>query len=202
MTRLMIMTFLGEQALARGRPSARVARKLMTVPLIILAFFSVVAGAVMNWWIQEWLEPATGGHATRSACVPGPIGWLTLLVVAAGVGLSWWMFGTKPIPDVAPVSRNPVTIAGRNDLFGDAVNDILVVQPTMVLARGLVDNDDKIIDLGADGLGAMFAGLSTQTRKVADRPGPYLRPHHDRRRAAGRPGVHSQSARLREESKR
>ena len=62
--------------------------------------------------------------------------------------------------------RNPFTVAGRNDLFGDVVNDTLVVQPTMVLARGLVANDDAIIDVGADGLGAMFAGLSTQTRRL------------------------------------
>ena len=64
------------------------------------------------------------------------------------------------------MSSNPFTVAGRNDLFGDAVNNTLVVQPTMVLARGLVANDDAIIDVGADGLGSMFAGLSTQTRRL------------------------------------
>jgi NADH-quinone oxidoreductase subunit L len=165
MTRLMIMTFLGEKRWREG-VHPHESPKLMTVPLIILAFLSVVAGAGMNWWIQEWLEPATGGHVTEVSLVPGPIGWVTLLVVAAGVALSWWMFGTKPVPDVAPASGNPFTVAGRNDLFGDAVNDTLVVQPTMVLARGLVANDDAIIDVGADGLGSMFAGLSTQTRRL------------------------------------
>ncbi|HSK33801.1 MAG TPA: NADH-quinone oxidoreductase subunit L, partial [Propionicimonas sp.] len=89
-----------------------------------------------------------------------------MALVAAGIGLAWWIFGTKPVPEVAPVSSNPFTVAGRNDLFGDVVNDTLVVQPTMVLARGLVANDDKVIDIGADGLGAMFAGLSTQTRRL------------------------------------
>ena len=98
--------------------------------------------------------------------MPSPIGWATMAVVAAGVALSWWVFGRRPVPSVAPRSVSPFTIAGRNDLFGDVVNDTIVVQPTMVLARSLVANDTLVIDLGADGLGAMFAGLSTQTRRL------------------------------------
>ena len=165
MTRLMLMTFLGEKRWREG-VHPHESPKSMTVPLIILAVFSVGAGALMNFWIQEWLEPATGAHVREMSLVPGPIGWATLAVVAVGVALSWWLFGSKPVPEIAPVSSNPFTVAGRNDLFGDAVNDTLVVQPTMVLARGLVANDDAIIDVGADGLGAMFAGLSTQTRRL------------------------------------
>jgi NADH-quinone oxidoreductase subunit L len=165
MTRLMLMTFFGEKRWREG-VHPHESPKSMTVPLIILAVFSVAAGALMNFWIQDWLEPATGGHVREMSLVPGPIGWATLAIVAVGVGLSWWMFGTRPVPEVAPASSNPFTVAGRNDLFGDAVNDTIVVQPTMVLARGLVANDDKVIDLGADGLASMFAGLSAQTRRL------------------------------------
>jgi NADH-quinone oxidoreductase subunit L len=165
MTRLMLMTFFGEKRWREG-VHPHESPKSMTVPLIILAVFSVGAGALMNFWIQEWLAPATGAQVREVSLVPGPIGWATLAVVAVGVALSWWLFGSKPVPEIAPVSSNPFTVAGRNDLFGDAVNDTLVVQPTMVLARGLVANDDAIIDVGADGLGAMFAGLSTQTRRL------------------------------------
>jgi NADH-quinone oxidoreductase subunit L len=165
MTRLMLMTFFGEKRWREG-VHPHESPKVMTVPLIVLAFFSVVAGVLMNGWIQEWLEPATGAHVHEVEWLPTPVGWLTMLLVAAGVALAWWLFGTKPVPDVAPASSNPFTVTGRNDLFGDLVNDTVVVQPTLVLARGLVATDDRIIDAGADGLAGMFSGLSTQTRRL------------------------------------
>ncbi len=165
MTRLMLMTFFGSKRWREG-VHPHESPKTMTVPLIILALFSVISGVLMNFWIQEWLEPATGAHVHELSLVPGLIGWATLAIVAAGVGLAWWVFGTKPVPEVAPTSVSPFTIAGRNDLFGDAVNETLVVQPTMAMAGGVVANDDRIIDAGADGLSAMFAGLSAQTRRL------------------------------------
>ena len=165
MTRLMLMTFFGAK---RWEPGVHPheSPKLMTVPLVILAVLSVISGFAMNFWIQEWLEPAVGSHAHEVSLVPTLVGWATMAVVVVGVAISWWVFGRRPVPSVAPRSVSPFTIAGRNDLFGDVVNDTLVVQPTLVLARGLVANDNKVIDLGADGLGAMFAGLSTQTRRL------------------------------------
>ena len=165
MTRLMVMTFLGERRW-REKVHPHESPWVMTVPLIILAFFSVVAGALMNNWIQEWLEPATGAHVQETALMPGPIGWATLLVVASGIALAWWIFGTKPVPNVAPASGNPFTVTGRNDLFGDLINDTLVVRPTLAVSRGVVTGDDRIIDAGADGLAGVFSGLSSQARRL------------------------------------
>ncbi len=165
MTRLMLMTFFGEK---RWQPGVHPheSPKVMTLPLIVLAALSVVAGVAMNAWIQGWLEPATGAHPHEISWVPTPIGFATMAVVAAGVAVGWLLFGRRPIPEVAPASVNPLTVAGRNDLFGDAVNNTLVVQPTMLLADGVVSTDQRIIDAGADGLGTMFQGLSSQGRKL------------------------------------
>jgi NADH-quinone oxidoreductase subunit L len=165
MTRLMLMTFYGEKRWREG-VHPHESPKVMTVPLIILAVFSVVGGALMNNWIQDWLQPATGGHVEEISLAPNLIGWLTLAVVALGVAVSWFVFGAKKVPDVAPVSRNFFTVMGRNDLYGDTVNDVLVVQPTMIAARGLVMTDHKVLDGGANGLATAFSGLSGQIRKL------------------------------------
>ena len=165
MTRLMLMTFLGEERWQDG-VHPHESPKTMTVPLIILGAFSVISGLALNFWIQDWLEPAAGNHVHEVSLVPSAIGWATMAVVAAGVALSWWLFGSRPVPVVAPAKVSPLTVMGRNDLFGDTVNDTLVVQPTMVVARSLVANDDRIIDAGADQMAAMFTGLSAQTRKL------------------------------------
>jgi NADH-quinone oxidoreductase subunit L len=165
MTRLMLMTFFGEKRWRDG-VHPHESPKTMTIPLIVLAIFSVIGGALMNFWIQEWLEPATGGHVSETTLVPGPIGWLTMAVVAAGVTISWFVFGARKVPDVAPVSSNFFTVMGRNDLFGDTVNDVLVVQPTMLAARGVVVTDHRVLDGAANGLATAFTGLSNQVRKL------------------------------------
>ncbi|RXW33202.1 NADH-quinone oxidoreductase subunit L [Propioniciclava flava] len=165
MTRLMLMTFFGEKRWRQG-VHPHESPKAMTVPLIILAVFSVGAGLLMNWWIQTWLEPAVGNHAHDISLIPTPVGWATLLVVAAGVAASWMVFGRGSIPDVAPATKNPVTIAGRNVLFGDQVNGFLFTHPTVATAKAIDTADVSLIDRSFDGAGRAFQGLSTQLRRL------------------------------------
>ncbi len=166
MTRLMLMTFFGEKRWREG-VHPHESPKMMTVPLIVLAIFSVIGGALMNAWIQDWLEPAAGNHVTEISLVPNLIGWLTMVVVAAGVTVGWLVFGRKrEIPDEAPATRNFFTVMGRNELFGNTVNDVVAVQPTMMAAHGLVLADKKLLDGAADGLASLASGLSTQVRRL------------------------------------
>ena len=163
MTRLMLMTFGGRKRWADG-VDPHESPASMTVPLIVLAALSLVAGAVMNWWIQDWLEPVTGAHPHEVELLPTPIGWLTMLVVAAGVLIGWLVFGRKPIPAVAPLG-NPLAVAGRNDLYGDAINDTLVVQPVLGLSRAAVATDAKALDGFVGVLTTMIGGLSVAGRR-------------------------------------
>ena len=163
MTRLMLMTFGGRKRWADG-VDPHESPASMTVPLIVLAALSLVAGAAMNWWIQDWLEPVTGAHPHEVELLPTPIGWLTMLVVAAGVLIGWLVFGRKPIPAVAPLG-NPLAVAGRNDLYGDAINDTLVVQPVLGLSRAAVATDAKALDGFVGVLTTMIGGLSVAGRR-------------------------------------
>jgi len=163
MTRLMFMTFWSEK---RWEPGVHPheSPKVMTIPLIVLAIFSVVGGLLMFSWIQTWLEPAAGNHVEAFNPLSLP-GIATLILVIIGVLIGWNAFGRRPVPAVAPASKNVFTVTGRNVLFGDQINDAVVVQPTYALASGVHAVDEYALDGGADHLARAFGGLSTQVRK-------------------------------------
>ena len=165
MTRLMLMTFFGEKRWLPG-VHPHESPKVMTIPLIVLALLSVVSGIAMNFWIQEWLAPAVGNHPHELSLIPTPVGWATLAVVVLGVAAGWLVFGRGSIPVSAPVTNNPLTLAGRNVLFGDQVNDFLFVSPATALATAVDTTDAQGIDRAVDGGAHAFGGLSTQLRRL------------------------------------
>lgn len=165
MTRLMLMTFLGQKRWLPG-VHPHESPKVMTAPLVVLAVFSIGSGLLMNWWIQTWLEPAVGSHAHEISLIPTPVGLATMAVVALGIVGAWLVFGRRPVPVEAPATRNPITVAGRNVLFGDQVNDFLFAHPATVTSRVIDDADAKGIDKVFDGAGHAFVGLSTQLRRL------------------------------------
>jgi NADH-quinone oxidoreductase subunit L len=181
MTRMMIMTFWGRRRWVKPReanPHGYVERNphespaVMTVPLIILAALSVIGGFAMNGFIVNWLDPAVGGHHVAHSPANwwegfvSPIGLVTLAAVALGVLCGWLVFGRKPIPTYAP-SGNVLELAGRNDLYGDALNDAIFVKPVMGAANSIARTiDDGGVDRLVNGTAATFGGLSTQLRRL------------------------------------
>ena len=165
MTRLMMMTFFGSQRWQKGvHPHESPA--VMTVPLILLAIASIIGGLVMNNWIQEWLEPTTGQVAHEASLLHfTTIGWITLAVVSVGVALGWILYRGETAT-VQPPTRNPLVYAGRNDLFGDAVNEYAVIRPTLATAEGLAAFDHAVVDGAARGSATVASGLGQWLRKA------------------------------------
>jgi NADH-quinone oxidoreductase subunit L len=166
----MLMTFLGRKRwLERVHPHESPA--VMTVPLIILGFFSFSSGLLLNNWIVGWLDPAFGiahgeEHAPSLLHVT-PVGIATLLLVAVGVAIAFVVFGPrKDIPLTAPQSRSPFTLAGRNDLYGDALNEAVLMRPGQQLSDGLLRLEDDGIDGAVNGTGSVITLISGQLRKV------------------------------------
>ncbi|WP_319457451.1 MULTISPECIES: NADH-quinone oxidoreductase subunit L [unclassified Mycobacterium] len=168
MTRVMVMTFFGEK---RWKPDTHPheSPKTMTWPMIVLAVGSVFAGGLLavGGTLEHWLEPVVGAHPEAHHAVPA---WvmtaITLAVIAAGIAIAYRMYATRPIPETAPEKVSALTVAARNDLYGDAFNEDVFMRPGQHLTAGLVEIDDEAIDGVSQGLGWAVGGGSNRLGRL------------------------------------
>jgi NADH-quinone oxidoreductase subunit L len=169
MTRLMLMTFVGKR---RWKPDVHPHESplVMTVPLIFLGIGSAIGGLVLNNWIVGWLDPAVGGEVPEEQhglFYFSATALVTLVVVAIGVAISVWIFGPRrEIPITQPASQSFLTVAGRNDLYGDAFNEAVFMRPGQQLTEGLVRFENSGIDGAVNGTAAAIGGMSSRLRRV------------------------------------
>jgi NADH-quinone oxidoreductase subunit L len=169
MTRLMLMTFYGAK---RWQPDVHPheSPRVMTVPLVFLGIGSVFGGLVLNNWIVGWLDPAVGGggpEETPSLLHFSTVALASLAVVAIGVVISVWIFGPRrEIPVTQPESGSFFTLAGRNDLYGDAFNEAVFMRPGEQRTSGLVRIENEAIDGTVNNTAAAIGGMSSRLRRV------------------------------------
>ena len=160
MTRLMLMTFFGEKRWEDG-VHPHESPKVMTIPLIVLAALSALGGLMLlNDWIVDFLAPVTGTAEHVEPPIPAwAVSVLVLAVVAVGVAIAWFLVGKRDVPRTAPTDVSWATSAARADLYGDAINDTLVVAPGAVLVRNLTSFDqhgvDGVVEGGSRGIGGI-----------------------------------------------
>jgi NADH-quinone oxidoreductase subunit L len=165
MSRVMFMTFAGEKRWdEKAHPHE--APKVMTIPMILLAVGSVASGAllIVNGALLNFLRPVTGGPAAGSAIFT-PAGWVTLGLVVVGFGIAWAVYGRREIPVTAPAG-SPVTVAARKDLYGDAINESLLMRPGQWLTRLSVFFDNRGVDGLVNTVAATFGGSSGRLRRL------------------------------------
>ena len=159
------MTFLGK---ARWEDDAHPHESpaVMTVPLIILAFGSVFLGMALVFWgdIVSWLEPVVGYEEGEALLPEWALIVISLGFVIAGGVIAWLQYGRRQIP-IEPPRGSVLTRAARQDLYGDVVNDALVVEPTYYTSRFLVWFDNKGVDGFVNGSAAFVGGLSGRMRR-------------------------------------
>lgn len=161
----MFMTFAGEKRWD-DKVKPEEAPAVMTVPMILLAVGSVCAGGflIINSRLLDFLRPVTGGPPAAHGLFT-VAGWVTLVLVLAGFGIAWALYGRREIPVTAPAG-SPVTVAARKDLYGDAVNESLLMRPGQWLARLSVYFDNRGLDGLVNTVAATFGGTSGRMRKV------------------------------------
>ena len=91
---------------------------------------------------------------------------MVVAVVAVGVATAWFLVGKREVPKTAPQDVSFATRAARVDLYGDAINDGLVVDPGRHLTSGLLTFDKYGVDGALTGGPVAVGALAGQLRKV------------------------------------
>ncbi|MFT4126770.1 MAG: NADH-quinone oxidoreductase subunit L [Gordonia sp. (in: high G+C Gram-positive bacteria)] len=165
MTRMMVMTFFGDRRWApEVHPHESPA--VMTGPMILLALGSVGAGAFLALGdrLSGWLEPVVGVHHAEPPMPAWVVTVLILGVVAVGAGAAVARYARRPVPVVAPDDVSVLTVAARRDLYGDAVNENLLMRPGQRLTAGLVAVESGAVDGAGTGIGGLVSASSERIR--------------------------------------
>ncbi|MFC9971310.1 NADH-quinone oxidoreductase subunit L [Spirillospora sp. NPDC127200] len=166
MSRVMFMTFYGTKRWKEG-VHPHESPKVMTVPLVVLAIGSIGAGAfLVLGGFSDFLAPVVGEPEEHHAFNPfAPTGLVALVLMAAGVAIAWRQYGARPVPVEAPAGSF-ITVAARKDLYGDALNESLLMRPGQWLTRLAVWFDNRGVDGAVNGLAAGIGGSSGRVRRV------------------------------------
>ena len=171
MTRVVLMTFFGEKRWVPDEeghePHPHESPWIMVVPMVVLSVGSLAAGFLFSYHSSflNWLSPVTGyseGHLPFSNVL---LQVITLLAVALGVGYAYLGYGIQQAPSTPPLGSF-ATRAARQDLYGDAFNELVFMRGGQYLTRVLVYFDMKGVDGVVNGVSAGLGGSSGRLRKL------------------------------------
>ncbi len=167
MTRMMLLTFFTGKRWEKG-VHPHESPSVMTVPLVVLAALSVLGGVMLlGDWIQDFLAPVVGSEAHDDPPLPAlAVTAIAVAVVAVGVALAWVLVGRRDVPREAPQDVSWVTRAGRNEVYGNVINDTLVVTPGRHLTAALLATDKYAVDGVLTGGPVAVGGLAGFARRV------------------------------------
>ena len=165
MTRVMFMTFAGERRWEEDAHPHEVP-PVMTSPMILLAIGAIGFGAfeVLNDRLVDFLGPVTGAEPPE----PGLFtiaGTVALVLAIGAIVLAWAMYGRRPVPVTAPAG-SPLTVAARKELYGNTVNESLLMRPGQWLTRLSVYFDNRGVDGLVNTIAATVGGTSGRVRRV------------------------------------
>jgi hypothetical protein len=116
--------------------------------------------------VADGTPVATGLHAIGdSVCTTNPTLGRGLALALAGIALGWVMYGRVPVPETAP-RGSPLVVAARNELYGNTINESLVMRPGQWLTRLSVYFDNRGVDGLVNSLAALVGGTSGRWRRL------------------------------------
>jgi len=180
MTRCVYLTFFGEY---RGHAEPHESPRAITVPLIILAGFSVVAGLINAAPLglekfTEWFEPTFAFPHLVHAEFDYGTAVISVTIAALGIGIaaSLWFRREELGPFRGLTQRNALARTGytflENKYYLDHLYENVIVDGTRgVVARAFYWFDQHVIDAVVKGVGRVAARAGRFTYDVVDQKG-------------------------------
>lgn len=194
MFRLVFLTFHGASRVPKEVHPHESPRS-MTVPLTILAFFSVAAGYIgvpaliaklpgLNIFASErfykWLEPVfedgdvllrAGAHAGEHAShgLEGGLMALSVLIALAGIGIAYVMYLAKPtLHEAARKKLGALHTLIYNKYYIDEIYTALIIEPGKWFSSLILWRllDVSIVDGIVNGVAYLTAGVSSVIRRI------------------------------------
>jgi NADH-quinone oxidoreductase subunit L len=165
MTRVMFMTFAGERRWD-DKVHPHEAPPVMTSPMVVLAIGSLCAGGflIIDNRLVNFLAPVVGSPPVSHGFL-SPVSGGALALVIVGAVIAWAMYGRREVPVTAPAG-SPLTVAARKELYGNAINESLLMRPGQWLTRLSVYFDNRGVDGLVNTLAAAMGGTSGRLRRV------------------------------------
>jgi len=164
MTRMVVMTFVSKPRW-EDDVHPHESPLSMTLPMIVLSIGAASLGIILtnDHMFEHWLEPVTGFVELEPPFSIQTITIITLSVVAVGVLAAIWQY--RRIARVAPKKVSLVVAAARKDLYGDVMNEALLMRPGQGLTRLLNIFDKSVVDGFVNGIGSFTGGVSARLRR-------------------------------------
>ncbi|MHC4402682.1 MAG: NADH-quinone oxidoreductase subunit L [Planctomycetota bacterium] len=154
--RAFFLTFYGEERIPQeAGDHAHESPRPMTVPLMILAACSVLAG-LFFWWVRDFLAQTpsiayVAGQAGQNAEAAGGVHWgvmiASTLVAAAGIGLAWLAYiERRTLAERLAKTLKPLYRLSYGKFFFDPIYNVLVILPLRGIAWASYWLDRHVVD--------------------------------------------------------
>ncbi len=152
MFRLCFLTFFGEPRDQHRFDHAHESPRVMTWPLIVLAFLSIFAG----WVGLPWLHHGYSWFLYQGSPPEHAPSWILMIIATVvglgGIGLAYLIYYRKTISaEKIGNTFRPVYTFLFNKYYFDEIYQKLIIDPTVALARYMWTFDARIIDGAVNG---------------------------------------------------
>lgn len=170
MSRVMLMTFFGNERWTNRADEPHEAPFLMAAPMVVLALGSICTGflftrgeSLVNW-LRPVVNPAGEQHLVEHYSATS-ISIAAITAVLIGVAFAAIKY-LKQVPNIAPDNVSVFTKFARKDLLQDEFNNAVLVKPGQSLVKTLLNFDYIVIDGLVRLVGALSLDAGQTLRKL------------------------------------